>query len=42
MANIPSAGPAGLPDPAETAIPSPPVRLLLVDDEPGLRTAVKA
>ncbi|MCX5949613.1 MAG: response regulator, partial [Cyanobacteria bacterium] len=42
MANIPSAGPAGLPDPAEPAIPSPPVRLLLVDDEPGLRTAVKA
>jgi len=42
MANIPAAGPAGLPDPSAAAIPSPPVRLLLVDDEPGLRTAVKA
>ncbi|MFM8277712.1 MAG: response regulator transcription factor [Cyanobium sp.] len=27
---------------AEAPIPAPPVRLLLVDDEPGLRTAVKA
>jgi len=26
----------------DAAIPAPPVRLLLVDDEPGLRTAVKA
>ena len=26
----------------EAAAPPPPVRLLLVDDEPGLRTAVKA
>lgn len=28
--------------PAAEAAPKPPVRLLLVDDEPGLRTAVKA
>ena len=48
MVNPPSTGTAGLPDsegevsiPAE-AVPAPPVRLLLVDDEPGLRTAVKA
>jgi DNA-binding NarL/FixJ family response regulator len=41
-------GPAAVPDPdttpaaAEETAPKPPVRLLLVDDEPGLRTAVKA
>ena len=28
--------------PPEEEAPKPPVRLLLVDDEPGLRTAVKA
>ena len=48
MVNPPSTGAAGLPDPegevngAGEAAPAPPVRLLLVDDEPGLRTAVKA
>jgi DNA-binding NarL/FixJ family response regulator len=36
-----SAGPAG-PEPVAEANASTPVRLLLVDDEPGLRTAVKA
>ena len=48
MVNPLSTGTAGLPDsegevsiPAE-AVPAPPVRLLLVDDEPGLPTAVKA
>jgi len=48
MVNPLSTGAAGLPDsegdvsiPTEAA-PAPPVRLLLVDDEPGLRTAVKA
>ena len=48
MVNPLSTGAAGLPDsegdvsiPTE-AVPAPPVRLLLVDDEPGLRTAVKA
>jgi DNA-binding NarL/FixJ family response regulator len=51
MASDPGSGPAGstAADAAhsETALeaaeaPKPPVRLLLVDDEPGLRTAVKA
>ncbi|MCS5692304.1 response regulator transcription factor [Cyanobium sp. FGCU-6] len=51
MASDPGSGPAGstaadaapsdaAPEAAEA--PKPPVRLLLVDDEPGLRTAVKA
>ena len=31
-----------LPEPAASEAPATPVRLLLVDDEPGLRTAVKA
>ncbi|MFZ9280551.1 MAG: DNA-binding response regulator, partial [Vulcanococcus sp.] len=30
------------PEQAEAAAPQPPARLLLVDDEPGLRTAVQA
>lgn len=48
MVNPLSTGAAGLPDPEgdvnvpAEAVPAPPVRLLLVDDEPGLRTAVKA
>ena len=45
MVNPPPTGAAGLPDPEVTAaevVPAAPVRLLLVDDEPGLRTAVKA
>jgi len=36
-----SAGPTAVPASAEEAA-RPPIRLLLVDDEPGLRTAVKA
>ena len=48
MVNPLPTGAAGLPDPEgdvnipAEAVPAPPVRLLLVDDEPGLRTAVKA
>ncbi|MEB3322321.1 MAG: response regulator, partial [Synechococcaceae cyanobacterium] len=46
MPTDPTAGSGAVPDsaPAEggEAPPRPPVRLLLVDDEPGLRTAVKA
>ena len=44
----PAGGAPAAPDPestpaaAEEEVPKPPVRLLLVDDEPGLRTAVKA
>ena len=38
----PTPDPATTPEEAEGAAPRPPVRLLLVDDEPGLRTAVKA
>jgi len=48
MVNPLPTGTAGLPDPEgevsipAEVVPAPPVRLLLVDDEPGLRTAVKA
>ena len=48
MVNSSSTGAAGLPESPDVAsaaaepVPAPPVRLLLVDDEPGLRTAVKA
>jgi DNA-binding NarL/FixJ family response regulator len=44
----PAGGAPAAPDPESTPaaleeeVPKPPVRLLLVDDEPGLRTAVKA
>jgi DNA-binding NarL/FixJ family response regulator len=37
-----STPPAPSADPAASAAASPPIRVLLVDDEPGLRTAVKA
>jgi PleD family two-component response regulator len=45
MTSTPPAGPTGPESAPETAIPEAeraPVRVLLVDDEPGLRTAVKA